>query len=151
MRKLIREGSLSLQDNLYKYLDFMESIGNYSQVNTVASVMIYDHEFRRKQAERRRPWDSDDFHLANYILQRKEQPTDYRPRGNRQGNSSLSVELCKNFNSYHGCNRDQCRYAHVCMVCKKAGHNSLTHRSNQQLDPRAGSFTPASSNGSYRR
>ena len=56
MRKLIREGPLGQPDDILKYVDYMESIGNYAQVNTTASVMIYDHEFRRKLAERQRTW-----------------------------------------------------------------------------------------------
>ena len=151
MSRLIREGSLTGQDELCSYLDFIESVGNYAQVNTTASVMLYDHEFRRKQAEKNRPWDCEDFHLVNFILQKKESTAEYRPRAGRQGNPSPSVEICRNFNGHQGCVRDNCRYAHVCIVCKKPGHNGMTHRSTQQLDPKAGAFVPSLPNTNYRR
>ena len=151
MHKFVREGSLSSTEEMCNYLEYVESIGNYAQVNTIKSVMSYDHEYRRKQFEKNRPWDAEDFHLANFLLHKKEPVADYRSRVGRQGPQSANVEICRNYNSQQGCMRDNCRYIHVCIVCRKPGHTGVSHRNTQPLDPKAGAFVPSLSNSAYRR
>ena len=148
MRQLINDGTLGTKGDILSYLDYVETVGNYAQVNTIFSVMIYDQEFRRKQAEKRRSWDCEDFYLAKYLLVKKDQTPDMRPRYNHQ---QSTVEICRNFNSPMGCYREHCRYTHVCLVCHRPGHTSSTHRSTQPLDPTTAAYVPSSSAPTHHR
>lgn len=44
-----------------------------------------------------------------------------------------NVEICNNFNGDRGCYRDDCRFIHVCMICKATDHNK--HNCNKKDKP----------------
>jgi len=142
MKQLITSGVLSSNEDLFSYLDFTETIGDYAQVNTLPSLMVYDHEFRRRQAEKGRPWDVEDFHLANFHLRKKDQPLVKDRWGSQRGPSQRSspVELCRNYNA-SGCLRDACRYIHACSICRVPGHPRTSHKESPTLNPYAPGFT----------
>ncbi len=71
MTKLITEGALKSQDDILSYLQYCMDFGDYAQVNEIESVMLYDHEYRKKQFRTDRKWGEDDVHLVNFYLQRK--------------------------------------------------------------------------------
>ena len=100
MKQLITSGVLSSREELCSYLDFTETIGDYAQVNTLQSLMVYDHEFRRHQAEKGRLWDVEDFHLANFHLRKKDQTLVKDRWGSQRGPSQRSshVDICWNYN-----------------------------------------------------
>ena len=72
LQELIRKGTIQSLDDIDQYLQYNIVFNDYAQVNELSSVLIYDHEFCRKQHEKSRPWDQDDFHPANFHLRRKE-------------------------------------------------------------------------------
>ena len=72
MERLIRSRQLQSVDELCEYLDYTVKISDFAQVNELPSVMLYDLEYRRKQFERQRSWNEDDFHLANFFLRKKD-------------------------------------------------------------------------------
>ena len=144
MKTMIRNGSLQTPDEMCEYLDYVETVSDYAQVNTLPSVLLYDHEFRRRQAEKNRPWDCEDFHLANFYLCKKDSvPRDTSGKTRPGGVRQMSVEICRNFNGV-GCLRETCRYAHVCAVCRVSGHSRSAHRDNYSLNPNAPSYQPPS-------
>ena len=71
MERLIRTRQLQSVDELCQYLDYTVKISDFAQVNELPSVVIYDLEFRRKQFEKQRSCNEDDFHLANFFLKKK--------------------------------------------------------------------------------
>ena len=71
MAKMISDGVLKSNQDVLDYLEYVMDFGDYAQVNEIESVMLYDHEYRKKQSRKRSKWGSDDIHLANFYLQRK--------------------------------------------------------------------------------
>ena len=59
-------------EDVTAYLQYNIVFSDYAQVNELSSALIYDHEFRRKQHVQSKPWDQDDFHLANFHLCKKD-------------------------------------------------------------------------------
>ena len=126
MTRLISDGKLSSPDQLLGYLQYISDFGDYAQTCTLESLMIYDQEYRRKQAQLDRKWGDEDVHLSNFYLQRKSRPERrpqqaYRPN-NRPSRpprllDSTGTEICRNYNN-SGCYREHCQYAHVCLICK---------------------------------
>ena len=157
MKRFVHNGALSTPEELCAYLEYVEMFSDYAQVNTLSSVMSYDHAFRRMQAEKNRPWDSEDFHLANFCLRKKDQPSH---RGDFVSNSrgrNSNIDICRNYNA-DGCFRDSCRYAHVCSVCRVTGHPRSAHSASQPhsassvcsasqpLNPHAARYFPSQRN-----
>ena len=130
LSKMIRDGNMKSHDDILAYLQSNIDLGDYAQVNELSSIMVYDHEYRRKQSQTGQKLGQDDVHLANFYLVRKQDQ--YRPRpSNRPPRlvDQSGVEVCRNYNG-NGCYRTHCVYAHVCAICKK-GHPKRSHpRSN---------------------
>lgn len=130
MAKLITDGALKSNEELLDYLQYVADFGDYAQVNQIESAMLYDHEYRRKQAKKGRRWGEDDIHLANFYLQRKSTPTSTRTTSAQNSPPRLldnqGTEICRNYNA-SGCYRSQCVYSHVCAACKQRGHNKRSH------------------------
>ena len=134
MSQLIKDGSLGSQDAILDYLQYTKDFGDYAQVCDHGSVMLYDHEYRRKQALNSTRWGIDDIHLATFYLQRKlahkKQPVDHPPRRSDRPPRLLDasgVEICRNFNANLQCSRDPCRFSHACAICKERGHTKSRH------------------------
>ena len=140
LAKLITEGALKSQEDILAYLEYNMDFGDYAQVNEIESVMIYDHEYRKKQCRTNRKWGEDDIHLANFYLQRKRDSFRARSHGHTNNHSrpprlldTTGVEVCRNYNA-SGCYRSHCVFAHVCMICKQKGHSKKSHRDVRQND-----------------
>ena len=114
------------------YLHYTRDFGDYAQVCELSSVMVYDHEYRRKQAQLCSRWGIDDIHLTTFYLQKKRDARKPMDRGYRRMDrpprllDSSGVEICRNFN-VNQCFRDNCRFSHVCSVCKDRGHTKAKH------------------------
>ena len=54
MAKLITDGILKSQEDTLSYLEYTMDFGDYAQVNEIESIMIYDHEYRKKQCRTNR-------------------------------------------------------------------------------------------------
>ena len=142
MARLILEGRLRTEDIL-DYLEYTADIGDYAQVCDIPSVMLYDQEYRKKQARKGAKWGTADIHLSTFYLQKKRgrhdaSPTSVTPtpravkpprQVDRRG-----VEICRSYNAW-GCNRDQCRYSHVCSLCKDPHPKSSHLAGNSTLTP----------------
>ena len=144
MARMIKDGTLKSNEAILDYLDYTMDFADYAHVNDLASVMIYDHEYRRKQHRKGRKWGEDDIHLANFHLRRKSDT--FRPRitPNRPPRlvDNTGVEICRNYNG-NGCLRSQCVFAHVCAMCKKHGHGRRSHRDQNGNAQTSNSNRPA--------
>ena len=134
MAKMISDGVLKSNQETLDYLEYVMDFGDYAQVNEIESVMLYDHEYRKKQSRKRSKWGSDDIHLANFYLQRKNMFQRSRQNPNRPPRllDSSGVEICRNYNG-SGCFRPSCNFSHACMICKQKGHSRRTHQ-DQRTD-----------------
>ena len=143
MERLIRSRQLQSVDELCQYLEYTVKFSDFAQVNELPSVMLYDLEFRRKQFEKQRAWNEDDFHLANFFLKKKSpsnQPSVHsQPRRRSDQNRRYGTEVCWDYNN-RTCLRNPCRFAHVCSVCKSSSHSKASHTAPRTLNPTAPSF-----------
>ena len=137
MAKLITTGQLSSQQQILDYLQYVADVGDYAQTCEQSSVMIYDHEYRKKQAAFNRKWGDDDIHLCTFFLNKKARSDRrYQGRSNHQMSRSSNkpprlvdnsgLEICRNFNGY-GCSRQPCYFSHVCSICKDKSHPRSRH------------------------
>ena len=131
MCQLISEDKLSSKESLLDYLQYIQDFGDYAQVCEHSSLMIYDQEFRKKQATKGTSWGTNDIHLSTFYLQRRTQKTHGSRSRTTEKPPRLSDdrghEVCRNFNN-NSCFRDNCRYSHVCSVCKDSGHSRIDHK-----------------------
>jgi hypothetical protein len=81
LAKMIQNGAMKSHDDILAYLQYNMDFGDYAQLNEHDSIMTYDHEYRRKQANTGRKWGENDIHLANFYLQRKRDTFRSRCRG----------------------------------------------------------------------
>ena len=144
LQELIRKGNIQSLEDVDAYLQYNVIFSDYAQVNELSSALVYDHEFRRKQHAQSKPWDQDDFHLANFHLRKRDpaqrnQMSQRRPRSTSDPRDSSGVEICRNYNA-SGCDRPVCRYSHSCAVCRVKGHPSAAHGNNQTFRPQAPPF-----------
>ena len=137
MIKLIRDGKLGTNNDILSYLEYVSDFGDYAQVNEISSLMVYDHEYRKKQARLDRKWGEDDLHLVNFYLQRRrDNQARFRGPSNTSTNrpprllDHTGIEICRNFNG-GGCFRTQCAYVHACIICKQKGHSRKSHKDIQ--------------------
>ena len=137
-QELIRNGSIQSLEEVDQYLQYNIVFSDYAQVNDLPSVLVYEHEFRRKQHEKSKPWDQDDFH---FHLRRKEhfprvQTLPRHPKPSSEPRDAQGREICRNYNA-SGCDRQFCRYSHACATCRVRGHSRAVHGSGQTLKPQA--------------
>ena len=144
MAQLINDGRLSSTNDILDYLDYTAIFSDYAQVNEVESLMLYDHEFRKKQFRKSRSWGEDDLHLSNFYLQRRREVS-RKPEKQRPSDRPARVvdqqgfEVCRNYNNF-GCYREYCRYSHVCAICKDKSHTKAYHRNAAITQPAAPSI-----------
>lgn len=143
MKCMLDRGELNDINSLLAYLDFTEQIGEYLQIYTTSSVMLYDHRFREKQYKGECKWGIPDIHAINFYLtpnsrgvkQQGNQPAGGKKRSqippgpsSFTGRDGLGNPICRDYQTEAGCTRKACRFSHVCIVqgCGKA-HPQCLH------------------------
>ena len=133
MSKMISEGQLANMEDIIQYLQYVQDFGDYAQVCDQKSLMVYDNEYRIKQAKRNSTWGDDDVHLATFYLRRQTEIPNiggrtFQRRQERPPRllDPQGIEICRNYNAF-GCNWKLCRYSHVCSICKEKGHTKSKH------------------------
>ena len=53
---LLERGDIANRQQLLEYIKYTEEIGEYFQIYSIPSVMLYDHRYREKQAKENIPW-----------------------------------------------------------------------------------------------
>ena len=107
------------------YLAYMVKIGMLAQRYQWMSVLLYDREYRKLQSAYNFPWGSDTQHLAQVYLVEKMnkkvhvlKPNDVQKKEN---------QCCRLFNHSVCPYGTNCRYAHLCLICKQS-HTIKEHK-----------------------
>jgi hypothetical protein len=125
MRELIGRGQLKAADTEL-YLSYMEKIGDFASKYTWPSILMYDREYRRWQAQCGCQWGTDNIHLAEILLDVRSRQTiqdnrastsQHAKHQNKQmnNNSSKSNEICRRYNLSSCTLGDSCKYTHKCL------------------------------------
>ena len=125
MHQLTNTGKLSGTSQIADYLSYTVKVAELLESHTLASVVIYDNEYRKLQHQYGFRWGSDSQHLhtrflikrraVNQLNQNLARPN-ANPRYNSDRQPQLGKPICRQFNSLTGCNWPQCRFQHVCLV-----------------------------------
>ena len=125
MHKLSNTGKLSGPSQIADYLSYTVKVAELLESHTLASVVIYDNEYRKLQHQYRFRWGSDSQHLHTRFLVKSRALTQSnqtlaRPYADSRSNSGRQPQfvrpICRQFNSLSGCNWPQCRFQQVCLV-----------------------------------
>ncbi len=145
MRELIADKELDT-GGVGDYLKYMQDVARLSSKYVWGSVLLYDHEYRMKQADEGFRWgtplqDIRDFQLIPKPYSntakalRQMDPQGHQPvaRNNPRSRGPFTnegTEICRRFN-YGNCTREElCKLAHVCLLCHKQGHSRQQHDSS---------------------
>lgn len=134
---LLERGDIANRQQLLEYIKYTEEIGEYFQIYSIPSVMLYDHRYREKQAKENIPWATSDVHSVNYYLR----PSFYT-RSINQDKTSIPTKstgipnvqkdkngqnICRDYQTENGCKRCMCKFSHVCTVCNEK-HPAYLHK-----------------------
>jgi hypothetical protein len=114
------------------YVKYTEMVGELAARFTWASVMIFDDEYRQRQAREKFPWGRDAPHLSTITLrdrppqQQQQQGKKGQGGGNRRAVGPSGKEVCIQFNRGQCSFGDKCHYEHVCSICSK-DHSARNH------------------------
>ena len=103
------------------YLRYTAMIGELATRFTWASVLLFDDEYRKRQAENKFVWGTDAPHLSTVLL--RERPP--QPKAGKQGGNQAARPqatggpgaTCRQFNRGACTYGATCKYEHVCSVC----------------------------------
>ena len=123
--RLTNEGKL-VGPALMDYLSYTTKIYQLVQKCSLASVLLYDREYRQLQSNMGFRWGTDVQHLHMLHLQPRDRQvktgtqnhTGRKNVSNSQPNYSKpkgESGICKNFNSEKGCSFQKCKYLHQCI------------------------------------
>ena len=138
--ELLSSRRLASDSDLRDYLSYTIKIFELARKYTWESVLRYDDEFRIVQHTYGYPWSHDNSHMHEIVLFPRwaagnlSNPTRSSGSGIRQNASAtppalsvLSVtgeEICRNFNRTKGCQKKDCKFAHVCN--RKVGNQACS-------------------------
>lgn len=134
MSTLIERGDLCSTRDIADYMKYTEEIGEYFQIYTTPSVMLYDHRYRERQAINMSRWGAPDIHSVNFYLRTNFKqppgPTNFNRKSQSQPvlKDNKGQNLCRDFQQKSGCNRKFCKYSHVCAAegCRR-NHPEYLH------------------------
>ena len=132
------EKGYNVQD-IMDYLSHTTRVCQLFQRFQVPSVLLYDREYRRTQAQHGFRWGTEMPHLQICFLQARNWQNSHvgqqraGPNYNNSGSNNMygggyegparrgpvtsdGKEICKRFNSTRGCRYTDCRYVHACSV-----------------------------------
>lgn len=118
LAKLIDRGDIVSKQDIIDYMKYTEELGDYFQIYTTPSVMLYDHRYRERQAKENFRWGTPDFHAVNFYLRpniRNSSPN--IAMGGKQKpilKDSKGQNLCRDYQTESGCKRRSCKFSHVC-------------------------------------
>ena len=139
--ELIKRGDLATADAQLRYTRCIVNLGDLAQTNTWASVMLYDHAFRKLQANERLTWDdvNNSWRLAFFtwrnaspnLGENNARPVRVLLRSSLIRDSRVH-QICINYNQPAGCSFPGCRYAHCCLQPGyQAKHPHYQHHEKQ--------------------
>ena len=107
---------------VHDYLVYTTKVGELATRFTWASVLLFDDDYRRRQAELDFRWGSDAPHLSMVVL--KERPVNSKKPGEfkqpKAANAKSTSSHCGYFNQGKECPYGvDCKFPHVCAICGK--------------------------------
>ena len=131
MRELLAKGQLKNTDIDY-YLGYMEKIGDLASKYTWQSLLVYDREYRRWQAQSSCQWGTDNIHLVEVHLDVRNRTTTNAATRSRSGvvkpdPASRTNEICRQYNTGRCLWGKQCKFSHTCSA-------DGCHESHPQID-----------------
>jgi hypothetical protein len=140
-REMVDKDGADLQ-RIMDYLGYVVKVANMGQRFQWKSVLNYDREYRRVQAESGFPFGADNSYMMQLFLRDRDQATAYghAPAKPALGSThpqtkydpSSGKPICGRYNTPQSCQLRNCRFAHVCRSCF-GGHSDMVH--NQQPPP----------------
>lgn len=137
--------AMALEDGLgvtqiLQYVGYLTKIATFAQTYRWDSVLQYDFQYRKSQAELGFPWGADNAYLMQMYLKPHADKTS--GSGQTQGSQASRAKppvktsfdpasgkpICQRFNGRLGCSFMRCNFSHVCMACYKPGHSEYSHR-----------------------
>lgn len=107
------------------------------------NVYEYDIEFRLhiERCKNQRRWSAKlDYEwtrcMKNHIQFRHDKHNSTNETGNTPGHSSKAREICNRYNKGRCTWGSQCRYLHICKICKKRGHGASICRNAEKRQDR---------------
>jgi hypothetical protein len=142
LREMAIKEKLSVSDML-DYINYVIKIATFSQSFQWASVLKYDLEYRKTQAELNFRWGADNAYLMQVILKTRP-PVQGNETKKSAGRPTSKVDdkfdprsgkpICRNWNK-NACTLHVCNYAHVCAICFHPSHTSLNHVASRPPRP----------------
>ncbi len=127
LAELIKEGQSSTQYTL-DYLSYTAKIGELATRYTWSSVIAFDDEYRRRQAEFRFRWGSDSPHSSQLLLRERESAPKKPQTRRTKPTSKIEMPFCFNFNNGRACQYgSDCRFRHACETCS-GDHAKVNHK-----------------------
>ena len=122
---------------LLNYVGYLIKIANIGQRFQWKSVLKYDEEYRKAQAESGFRFGADNSYMMQLFL--RDGPALGKPLVSSGGKPFSShphtrydpgsgKPICGRFNTPQGCSMHSCKFAHVCRTCYKP-HSDATHKS----------------------
>ena len=129
--KLVADGKLK-DESLMDYLSYSTKIYQLVQKCSLASVLLYDREYRQLQANMSFRWGTDVQHLHTLHLHFREKLVTQGPNSTNQRRGTFEsqgpkkgarqgVDICRSYNAAKGCSFARCKFKHICIVpgCNK--------------------------------
>ena len=125
MHQLSNTGKLSGTSQIADYLSYTVKVAELLESHTLVSVVTYDNEYCKLQHQYGFRWGSDSQHLHTRFLVKRRAINQFnqnlaRPSANLRSNFDRQPRpvrpICRQFNSFSGCNWAQWRFQHVCLV-----------------------------------
>ena len=133
MSKLMERGDIKSMQDVQDYMKYTEEIGDYFQIYTTPSVMLYDHRYRERQAKERFRWGAPDYHSVNFYLRPNLRNTNnFNVSGGKPAvvqKDARGQNLCRDYQTEGGCKRRICKFSHVCAAegCRQ-NHPEFLHK-----------------------
>ena len=158
LREMTLKDKLSVQGML-DYVNYVIKIATMSQSFQWQSVLKYDLEYRKAQAELNFRWGADNAYLMQVLL-KTDAPKTMKENQNTKPASVPKVAdkfdprsgkpICRNWNKIGGCSLRNCNYAHICAICFHPSHNGVNHVTDYPPRQQV-SHTPASQYNDYNK
>ena len=153
MHRLVEDGKIVSMNHVLDYQSYTVRILQLAQRYTFSSVLLYDREYRRLQAESQFRWGTDLGHhlqsvtlIAKTVANQRSTPSTFnRPQQGGQSFRSKPYNfkqkgpltsdgqvICLKYNCQSGCTFRDCRFKHVCSIEGCSGrHSALDHNQTE--------------------